>query len=151
MCLFNLRKSLYSFKKLRFWKLEIEIILIRFNCLLEFSYMMGGKFMSTTINIKETFLPQCWISKTHCPFTGILVPLYALYSWFSLQIFNLVFWNYIDLSTRVNFAAYIGLVAIECDWLNGVCLLGDCVDLLVVIFDFIWNIKNGTNEEIVSA
>ena len=73
------KQSLYSFKKLRFWELEVDsILLIRFNCLLEFSPVMGGKFVSVTINNKGTFLQRCLISKVNCPFTGILLPLYEL-------------------------------------------------------------------------
>ena len=73
------KQSFYSFKKSRFWELEMgNILLIRFNCLLEFSPMIGGEFVSATINNKGTFLPRWWISKVHCPFTGMLLPLYAL-------------------------------------------------------------------------
>ena len=69
-------------------------------------------------------------------------------SWFCLQCSNLVFWNYIDLSTKVYFVD-AGPVGIEGNWPLGVCLLGDCASLLVVVLDFILNIKNGTNEEVV--
>ena len=73
------KQSLYSFKKSHFWELEMDnILLIRFNCLLEFSPIIGGEFMSATINNKRTFLLRWWISKVHCPFTGMLLPLYAL-------------------------------------------------------------------------
>ena len=47
-------------------------------CLLEFSPVMGKEFVSGVISNKEKFLQQCWISKVHYPFTGILLPLYAL-------------------------------------------------------------------------
>ena len=53
------------------------------------------------------------------------------------------------LENQSRFVADVGLVDIECDLPLGVCLLGDCVDLLVVLFDFIWNLKNDINEEIV--
>ena len=73
------KKTLYSFKKFRFWELEMDnILLIRFNCLLEFSPMIGGEFLSATINNKGTFLPRLCTSKVHCPFTGMLLPFYAL-------------------------------------------------------------------------
>ena len=55
-----------------------NIPLIRVNCLLEFSPMIDREFVSATINNKGTFLPQWWVSKVHCPFTGMLLPLYAL-------------------------------------------------------------------------
>ena len=106
----------------------------------KFSPIVGGKFVPATLNNKETFLLQFWISKVHFPFTGILLPLHALrvdvdwfcYSWFCLQSFNLLFWNYIDLSTRVNFVGNVCPVGVECDWTLGVWVLGNCVDLLVV-------------------
>ena len=51
------KQSLYSFKKLHFWELEMNsIILIRFNCLLGFISMMGGEFACAAINNKGTFL-----------------------------------------------------------------------------------------------
>ena len=97
------KQSLYSFKKLRFSELDINsILLTRFNYLFEYSRMLGGEFLSATINNKGTFLPQYWISKVHCPFTGILLPLYALWVVIDFVIlgsvcsFNLVFRNYID-------------------------------------------------------
>ena len=40
--------------------------------------MIGGEFVSVTISNKGAFLPRYWISKVHCPFTGILLLLYAL-------------------------------------------------------------------------
>ena len=73
------KQSLYWFKKFHLGELEMgSILLIRFNCLLEFSPMTGGEFVSATINNKETFLPRWWMSKVHCPFTVMLLPLYAL-------------------------------------------------------------------------
>ena len=54
-----------------------SIFLIRFNCMLGFSPMMSGEYVSATINNKGAFLPRCWISKVHCPFTGILLLFYA--------------------------------------------------------------------------
>ena len=35
--------------------------------------MKGGKFVSASKNSKGTFLPRCWISKGHCPLTGIFL------------------------------------------------------------------------------
>ena len=35
--------------------------------------MMGGEFVSATINSKGTFLLRCWISKGHCPLIGIFL------------------------------------------------------------------------------
>ena len=149
------QQSLYSFKKLCFWELEMNfILLISFNCLLEFSPVMGREFVSAIVNKKGTFLLRCWISKVHSSFTGILLLLNVLrvvadcYYWFYLQSFNLVYWNYIDLSTRVEFVAEVGPIGIECDWKLNICHLGDCV-LLVAVFDFIWYIKYGTKEETV--
>ena len=56
------KQSLHLSKKLHFWELEVDsLLLIKFNCLLEFSPVMGGEFVSTTIN-KGTFLLQCWMS-----------------------------------------------------------------------------------------
>ena len=60
----------------QFWcdlRVTDSILLIRFNYLLEFSCMMGGEFVSATINNKKTFLPRCWISKVHCTLTWILL------------------------------------------------------------------------------
>ena len=50
----------------------------RFNCLLEFGPLMRRKFVSTTINNSDMFLPWRWIFKVHCPFSEILLPLYVL-------------------------------------------------------------------------
>ena len=48
--------SPYSFKKLRFRKLKLDSIFsIRFNCLLDFSPMMGGELVSATINNKGKY------------------------------------------------------------------------------------------------
>ena len=54
-----------------------SILSIGFNCFLEFSPMMGEKFVYATIHNKGTLLQQCWISKAHCPLTGLLLQLYA--------------------------------------------------------------------------
>ena len=35
--------------------------------------MMGGEFVSATINSKGTFLLRCWISKGHCPLIGLFL------------------------------------------------------------------------------
>ena len=35
--------------------------------------MMGGEFVSATINSKGTFLLRCWISKGYCPLIGIFL------------------------------------------------------------------------------
>ena len=40
--------------------------------------MMGEESVPAAINNKGMFLPQYWISKVNCPFTGMLLPLYAL-------------------------------------------------------------------------
>ena len=44
---------------------------------LGFISMMSGEYVSATIDNKGAFLPRCWISKVHCPFTGILLLFYA--------------------------------------------------------------------------
>ena len=36
-----------------------SILLIRFNCLFEFSPMMDGEFVFATVNNKRTFLRRC--------------------------------------------------------------------------------------------
>ena len=54
-----------------------SILSIRFNCFLEFSPMMGEKFVYATTHNKGTLLQQCWMSKAHCPLTGLLLQLDA--------------------------------------------------------------------------
>ena len=68
------------------------------------------------------FLPRCRISKVHWYLTGILVHLYEfrlevdfVNSSFCLQSFDLIFWNYIDLSTRVVFVADVYPVGFDYD------------------------------------
>ena len=46
--------------------------------------------MSATMNNKGTFLPRCWISKVHCHFTVIFLPLYALRVVVDFVIFGFV-------------------------------------------------------------
>ena len=68
----TLQKSLFS---------ELEMVGFlssRINSLLEFGPLMRRKFVSTTINNSDMFLPWRWISKVHCPFSDILLPLYVL-------------------------------------------------------------------------
>ena len=69
----------FTLQKFLFSELEMDGFLsIRFNCLLEFGNLMRRKFVSTTINNRDMFLPWRWISKVHCPFSDILLPLYVL-------------------------------------------------------------------------
>ena len=69
----------FTLQKFLFSELEMDGFLsIRFNCLLEFGPLMRRKFVSTTLNNSDMFLPWRWISKVHCPFSDILLQLYVL-------------------------------------------------------------------------
>ena len=59
--------------------------------------MMGREFVSATMNNKGTFLPQCWISKVHCHFTVIFLPLYALRVVVDFVIFVFACRDFVDL------------------------------------------------------
>ena len=106
----------------------------------------------------NVFLPRCRISKVHWYLTGILVHLYEfrlevdfVNSSFCLQSFDLIFWNYIDLSTRVVFVADVYPVGFDYDWPLCLCLFGHYVNLFVVVFNLIQNYKNDANKKLFSS